>query len=224
MTPTRRRIGILGGSFDPAHVGHLSLARTAADHLGLGEVRWFPAGHPWQKMQGPQARQLAPAPHRAAMAEMLAAEDPRFMVDRREMEGEGPTYTSRTVRRLLREFPDADLFLILGQDQYARLDTWHAWRDLVVAVTLAVAPRAGAAVRPSPALAQVWHRLELLPMPRCEVSSTAIRAHLAAGGRAAELVPAMLTAPVAGYIDLNQLYRVPPFSSPHVPPHRAANS
>lgn len=194
------RIGLFGGSFDPPHAGHVQLARTALEHLALDELRWIPAGQPWQRQH-----RLADSAHRAAMVAAAIAGEPRFLLDERELRRSGPSYTLDTVRELQVERPDAQLYLLIGEDQYQRLPTWHAWRQLVGRVTLAVAGR-GAARRPPAALQDVRHQALRLPMPRMDVSATAIRAHLAAGRPAQALVPSMVPAEVARYIDRHHLY------------------
>lgn len=201
------KVGLFGGSFDPPHLGHLALARQARDQLALDELRWVPAGDPWQKAD----RRLAPAAQRLAMVEALIAGEPRMRVDDVETRRAGPSYTIDTVRALRAERPDATLVLVIGQDQYARLPTWHRWRELVDAVTLAVASRDGARVRPPDELASLAHRVEVLAMPPVAVSSTDVRAAAAAGADVRTLVGDA----VARYIDRHALYRGAP-----LPPHR----
>jgi nicotinate-nucleotide adenylyltransferase len=197
--PRPARIGLFGGSFDPPHRGHRALAETALQCLALDELRWLPAGQPWQKSD----RVLAAAEHRAAMVALAIAGEPRFVLDGRELHRAGPSYTIDSVRELAAERPGATLFLVIGQDQYARLHTWHAWRELLGLVTLAVAARDGQPPLPGPALMEQRHRIEVLPMPRIDVSATAIRDHAATGD-----VPDALVAPaVAGYIARHHLYR-----------------
>lgn len=202
-----RKIGLFGGSFDPVHRAHVALAHTALSHLQLDEIRWIPVGHPWQK-----TRQLAPAEHRVAMVRLATQHEPRFAVDTLEADRAGPSYTLDTVRALqnTESLTDASLvdrwFLILGQDQYANLHTWHDWPELTRRVTLAVASRAGQVPRPDPALASHPHRMVVLPMPEMAVSSTDIRARLACGDAAQTLVPAMVSNAVARYIEQHQLY------------------
>ncbi len=198
------RIGVFGGSFDPPQQAHLVLARAALEQLALDELRWLPAGRPWQKEHA-----LAAAEDRCAMLAAAMAGEPRFVLDRREILRAGPSYTIDTVRELQAERPGAALFVVIGQDQYARLDTWKDWPALLDAVTLAVAARDDAVVQPPAALAARAHRLCRLEMPPSAVSATLIRAHLAAGGRAEDLVPAMVPAEVARYIDTHRLYRQP---------------
>jgi nicotinate-nucleotide adenylyltransferase len=193
------RIGLFGGSFDPVHNGHLAVAQSALDHLKLDEVRWVPAARPWQKAD----RELTPAEHRAAMARLAVLVEERFRVDESELQRDGPSYTIDTVDALYARRPRAEVFLVIGQDQYARLHTWYEWRALLSRVTLAVAARDGTLGRPASQLLSVWHRVELLPMPEVEVSSTQVRAAVARGDDVRSMVPA----PVARYIELHGLYR-----------------
>ena len=202
-----RRIGLMGGSFDPVHRAHLALAHAALTHLALDEVRWIPAGQPWQK-----ARQLAPAADRLAMVRLATEHEPRYLVDTTELDQPGPSYTLDTVHSLLArlELQGAELFLIIGQDQYANLHTWHGWQALLGLVTLAVARRGTQLPQPSAELAAVPHRMVTLPMPPMTVSSTDIRARLSQGrpgeAVAQTLAPALVPEAVAGYIANHQLY------------------
>ncbi len=199
MIQSPARIGLFGGSFDPPHRGHRVLADVALHTLALDELRWIPAGAPWQK----SGRVLAPAEHRIAMVALAMAGEPRFRLDERELHRPGPSYTIDTVREALAEHPGAALYLVIGQDQYARLHTWHEWRELLGLVTLAVAARDGQTPVPGAPLMNHRHRIEVLPMPRIDVSATAIRDQAAVGGALDSLVAAA----VAGYIDRHQLYR-----------------
>jgi nicotinate-nucleotide adenylyltransferase len=192
-----KRIGLLGGSFDPPHDAHLALARSALEHLRLDEVRWLPAGLQWQKTQQP-----ATADDRKAMVALAIEGEPRFALDDRELRRAGPSYTIDTLRALQAE-EAAEWFWILGQDQYANLPTWHEWRELLRRVTFAVASRDGVAPTPSAALAAVPHRVVALPMPLIGVSATEIRRRAAAGLDIDDMVPAE----VARYIGLHRLYR-----------------
>lgn len=193
------RLGLLGGTFDPPHLGHLALARAARDQLALDELRWVPAGAPWQKA----GRVLAPAADRLAMVHALVDGEARMRVDDVEIRRVGPSYTVDTVLALRRERPDADLFLVVGQDQYARLHTWHRWRELLDAVTLAVAGREGAPPQAPAELAGVAHRMVAIDLPPVAVSSTAVRD---AAARGADL-RTHVGAAVAAYIERHHLYR-----------------
>jgi nicotinate-nucleotide adenylyltransferase len=202
-----RRIGLMGGSFDPVHQAHVALAHTALAHLHLDEVRWIPVGQPWQK-----ARQLASAADRLAMVRLATAHEPRFVVDDMEVARDGPSYTLDTVKAMAArpEGLGAEYFLIIGQDQFANLHTWHGWQELLSLVTLAVACRGDQKPQASATLQAVPHRWVLLPMPPMTVSSTDIRARLAQGrpgeNVAQTLAPALVSQAVAGYIANHQLY------------------
>ena len=196
-----RKIGLLGGSFDPPHLAHLALGRLATQQLALDELRWLPAGAPWQKA----GQQMAPAADRAAMLAALLHGEPGHVIDTRKLTRSGPTYTIDTVRELQAELPGADWFFILGQDQYGRFDTWRDWPELLQRLTLAVAARAGEAATPPAALAGVPHRVVLLPLPRQDIAASDIRRQLAAGVPATQLAP-LVGAAVASYIDHHQPY------------------
>ncbi|WP_245503458.1 nicotinate-nucleotide adenylyltransferase [Aquabacterium lacunae] len=201
MSLGARKLGLMGGSFDPVHQAHVALATTALQHLALEAVHWVPVGQPWQK-----TRQLAPAEHRLAMVRAATQHEPRFVVDDIELRRSGPSYTLDTVQALQVQHPQAQWRLIIGQDQYANLHTWHGWQDLLARVTLAVACRGDQRPQPSATLAAHPHRVEVLPMPPMNLSSTDIRARLARGERAQTLAPAMVSETVAGYIDNHHLY------------------
>lgn len=196
----------MGGSFDPVHVAHVALAESALQALQLDEVRWVPVGQPWQK-----ARQLAPAADRVAMVERAVAHEPRFTVDRIEVDRAGPSYTLETVQALQAAHPDvAEWCLVIGLDQYLNLPSWHGWQALLDRVTLAVATREGVQLSEQlvvpPELAAHPHRLHPLPMAPHAVSSTDIRSRLTRGETPESLVPTLLSEGVARYIANHQLY------------------
>ena len=210
MTPARlgqacaQRVGLLGGTFDPPHLAHLALAQCALTHLQLDRILWLPAGQPWQKAD----RYITPAEHRCAMVRLLMRGEPRFELDEREIHRLGPSTTIETVQELMAEQPHTCWYLILGQDQFARLDTWRQWQDLVGQVVLAVAPREGQPMQAAQALQELaerdstaWTAVQL-PLVRHPVSSSAVRAQCQAGADVSALVgPA-----VARYIDEHRLY------------------
>jgi len=196
---TAHRIGLFGGTFDPPHNAHIALARAALDALQLDAVRWIPAGQPWQK-----TRTITAAAHREAMVRLAMGSEPRFVLERCELERSGPSYTLDTVRALRSALPEAQWFLLIGQDQYAGLHTWQGWRELLGLVTLAVANRPGEAPGPHADVRALPHRA--VPLPMMDIASTDIRTRVAAGQGIDALVPAG----VARYIDLHHLYRSPP--------------
>jgi nicotinate-nucleotide adenylyltransferase len=213
--PEPRRIGLFGGSFDPVHVGHRRLAECALQQLGLDELRWVVAGQPWQK-----ARLLAPAEDRAAMVALAIAGEPRFRLERCELDRAGPSLMIETVEQLQADAcaerpgePPVRWFLLIGQDQYANLSTWRRWRDLVARVELVVAARDGQRPQPSAELAALPHRLHRLAMPEVPVSSTSLRAALQSGTPPSSLVPQGLDAAVASYLAARGLYHSTPARS-----------
>lgn len=195
------KTGLFGGSFDPVHLAHLSLARCALDQLQLDRLLWLPAGRPWQKT----GRGLASPEHRRAMVALMIADEPRFAVDDSELERDGASYTIDTVRARLAQHPGEEVFLLIGQDQYARLHTWREWQALLGLVTLAVAARADAAIAPSAEVAAVPHRMLPVAMPPSVISSTAVRD---AASRGTDIRP-MVGDAVAGYIAQHRLYGAP---------------
>lgn len=209
---SRRRVGVLGGTFDPIHIGHLALARAARDALALDEVIIMPSGQSWQK-NGVRASALA----RADMARLAVAMERGLRVDDRETRRHGATYTVDTLAELRAELgPDVALVLLLGSDQLLNLPTWHRWRDLLGFAHIACTQRERVAIANLPAAVDELvtrcggQRLADAPagsiaffqMPTVPVSATALRAQLAAGARPAELVPSA----VLDYIDSHHLY------------------
>jgi nicotinate-nucleotide adenylyltransferase len=198
LTPPVRKIGLFGGTFDPPHKAHVALATLALRELALDELRWIPAGEPWQK-----ARIITPAAHREAMVRLAMGEEPRFALERCEILRRGPSYTLDTVRAMQAAEPGALWFLIIGQDQYAGLHTWRDWRELLGLVTLAVANRPGPPQAPHADVLAFSHRA--VPLPMLDIASTDIRARVAAGQDISSLVPDG----VARYIEAHHLYQRP---------------
>ena len=219
----RPRIGLLGGSFDPFHVGHLALGQAAGVALGLDQMRVIPTGDSWQKSGVGQAPTAAR--HRLAMARLAVAALPTasretclWSVDDLEIRRNGPTYTIDTLARLReREGPASALVLILGSDQFRNLASWHRWSELIDYAHLAItqreqvpltglpepietllAQRGAEALPAAPAGSVVYFR-----MPAVPVSATRLRADLTAG----RPVDGLLPAGVAHYIEQHHLYR-----------------
>lgn len=182
---------VLGGTFDPVHDAHLRLARAALDALHPGKLLWVPTGAP-----GYRNAPVASAADRVAMLRLALAGEPRYAIDERELAPGASGYTYDTLRALRAELPGGTpLVLLIGADQYAAIETWHRWRELLAEFRVAVAARPG------------WNppdgRVETFAMPPSEVSASAIRARLAAG----EDVSGLLPPPVLDYILANRLYR-----------------
>lgn len=217
---TVRRAGLFGGSFDPVHRAHVALADSALNALKLEEVRWVPAGQPWQK-----TRPMTDAVHREAMLRLATAHEPRFVLDRIELERSGPSYTLDTVRALKAAHPGTEWHLLIGHDQHAGLHTWHGWQELLEMVVLAVANRPGSAGAGTPSSAGAGtpgsagagtpravhpevlrHGFQAVPLPLLNISATQVRA-LAAQGATIEALATLVPTEVAGYIYHHGLYR-----------------
>ncbi len=143
-TPRRlQRIGLLGGSFDPVHVGHLAVARAACRRFHLDEVHFIPAGRPPHKPR----QELAPFPHRYAMVALACAENAHFVPSLAEAgadySGRQPHYTIETVRRYRREYPHARLYFIAGVDAFLEIPTWKEYERLLGLCDFIVASRPG---------------------------------------------------------------------------------
>jgi nicotinate-nucleotide adenylyltransferase len=170
-----QRIGLLGGSFDPPHLAHRALAELALEHLNLDRLKVLPAGQPWQKA----GRQLAGADDRLALCQLAFAGNSGIDLDDRELRRSGPTYTIDTVLELQHEAATRGeavrWVLIMGEDQWSRIHTWHRWQDLAGLVEVAVAHRAGhPPLSASPGDNSRFHVVRI-PLPDWPLSSTDIR-------------------------------------------------
>ncbi|MET0382225.1 MAG: nicotinate (nicotinamide) nucleotide adenylyltransferase [Burkholderiaceae bacterium] len=194
-----RDAGLFGGSFDPPHLAHRALADAALAQLELDELLWMPARRSPHKMD----RDPAPDADRVAMLRALTAGEPRFAIDERELRRAGPSFTIDTLRALRAERPGTRWWLLIGQDQYARFDTWRDWRGILALAAVAVAARDGETVRAAPALAACAHELRIVEMPALPHASATVRARAAAGRD----VTALVGVPVARYIADHRLYR-----------------
>jgi nicotinate-nucleotide adenylyltransferase len=186
------RLGILGGTFDPIHLGHLVLGEAAREQLGLDSVLFVPAGVQWRK----SGREIAPAAHRVAMVRLATGDNPAFEVSTLEVDRPGPSYTADTLEALQQERRGSDLFLILGRDAYEDLPDWVRPDRIRELATVVVAARNGEGLDVEPPVVRV-------EMPVVDVSATGIRERVAAGRSVRYLVPA----PVEAYIREHGLYR-----------------
>jgi nicotinate-nucleotide adenylyltransferase len=205
-----RRIGVMGGTFDPIHHGHLVAAAEARWQFDLDSVVFVPTGQPWQKPVG-----VSPAEDRYQMTMLAIASNPTFSVSRLEIDHEGPTYTVDTLRRLsAQQDENTRLFFITGADAVLQILTWKE-PDQVLALAEFIA-----ATRPSFDLDRlVSHvpgatgRVHPMEIPALAISSSDIRARVARGAPIQYLVPDG----VARYIQEHALYRVSPGPDPTVP-------
>ncbi len=197
------RLGILGGTFDPVHRGHLALARAARDELGLNEVLFLPAGQPWRKA----GRTIAPHEQRLAMLRRALEGEPAFRVSTMELERPGASYTADTLETLTAARPGDEVVFILGEDALRDLPNWARPERILELAELAVARRADAspggleeAERRLPGLGK---RIVWLKMPVVAVSATEIRERVRGGQPIGDMVPAAVEA----YIRAQGLYR-----------------
>jgi len=185
-----RRIGILGGTFDPVHNAHLAIARAALRALGLQQILWLPTGTPPYR-----AAPAAAAAHRVAMLRLAIAGEPRYAVDERELRPDASGYTYDSLVALKAENPDAEFTLLMGADQNAKRETWHRWTDIEKLCDVAVFARPGSNLNVGA------KAVDMTPLP---ISASEIRARITRG----EDVSAMLPAAVLGYIEKKELYSV----------------
>ncbi|MGB9430509.1 MAG: nicotinate-nucleotide adenylyltransferase [Gammaproteobacteria bacterium] len=195
-----RKIGIFGGSFDPIHYGHLRPALEILDALSLDEIRFIPAGLPPHR-----GAPVAAASLRLEMVQAAVVSEPRFRVDDREMRRTAPSYSVDTLAELRREFPQAALMLIVGMDAFLGFPGWHEWQSIFDLANVVVAHRPGWMWQSSGALFEAVRRRQaesvkeianvsagrilLQPVTQLEISSTQVRAAIAAGGDPRYLMP-----------------------------------
>jgi nicotinate-nucleotide adenylyltransferase len=184
-----RRVGILGGTFDPVHNAHLAIARAALAQLRLDKILWMPTGAPAYR-----AVPVAPAADRVAMLGLALGDEPRYAIDERELRPGATGFTFDSVSALKKEDPATGLVLLMGADQYERRGTWHRWPDIESLCEIAVV------ARPGSTLDGKAKALQLAPMA---ISASDIRARIGRG----KDVSAMLPARVLAYIRQKGLYR-----------------
>jgi nicotinate-nucleotide adenylyltransferase len=197
------KLGILGGTFDPIHLGHLILAQASADHLGLDQVLFAPAGVQPLKRD----RRTSPAADRVAMVEAAIAGNPRFALSRVDVDHPGLSYTVETLDRLRAAWgPDAMFWFIIGLDSLANLLAWRDPGGILARARLAVASRPGVSIdlpALTAALPQLPTQIDRVPAPLIAISASDLRARVAAGHSVRYFVPDA----VAAYIATHRLYR-----------------
>jgi nicotinate-nucleotide adenylyltransferase len=199
MTPADgrpRRLGVMGGTFDPIHHGHLVAASEVQSVFDLDEVVFVPTGQPWQK----DDREVSPAELRYLMTVVATASNPRFTVSRVDVDRPGPTYTIDTLRDLHRQYPDADLFFITGADALAQILSWKAVDELFELARFVGVNRPGHELSGDGLPAE---RVSLMEVPAMAISSTACRERVRAGEPVWYLVPDGVVQFIAKY----RLYR-----------------
>ncbi len=198
MTTERTpRIGVMGGTFDPIHHGHLVAASEVAQSFDLDEVVFVPTGQPWQKQK------VSPSEHRYLMTVIATASNPRFTVSRVDIDRTGPTYTIDTLRDLKAQRPDAELFFITGADAIAQILGWRDHAELWELAHFVAVSRPGHVLSTDGLPSEVVSQLEV---PALAISSTDCRARVHAELPVWYLVPDG----VVQYIAKHHLYRSTP--------------
>ncbi|MEA9986850.1 MULTISPECIES: nicotinate-nucleotide adenylyltransferase [Subtercola] len=192
--PRRPRIGIMGGTFDPIHHGHLVAASEVAQFFDLDTVLFVPTGQPWQKTTATEAE------HRYLMTVIATASNPRFTVSRVDIDRDGPTYTIDTLRDLKAANPDADLFFISGADAIAQILGWKDSTELWSLAHFVAVSRPGHTLAIS---ALPRQDVSYLEVPALAISSTDCRGRVGRGFPVWYLVPDG----VVQYITKHHLYR-----------------
>jgi nicotinate-nucleotide adenylyltransferase len=190
----RPRIGVMGGTFDPIHNGHLVAASEVRQHFGLDEVLFVPTGQPYQK------RDVSEAEHRYLMTVIATASNPDFTVSRVDIDRGGPTYTIDTLRELRAARPDAELFFISGADAVAQILEWKDARELFSLAHFVAVSRPG---HPLTVSGLPEEHVSLLEVPALAISSTDCRNRVSRGFPVWYLVPDG----VVQYISKYHLYR-----------------
>ena len=197
------KLGVLGGTFDPVHNGHLAIAWEVRERLALDEVLFVPAGCPWLKA----ARPVSPAEHRVRMLRLALEGETHFRLSTLEIDRGGPTYTVDTIRELKQGLVRDELYFILGADSLSELPKWRQPEAIIRLCTLVAVPRPGYAFPDLAAMEKaipgIGRRVILLDAPNIDISATEIRDRLARGASIGDLVPG----PVADYIREHGLYR-----------------
>lgn len=180
----RRRIGILGGTFDPIHLGHLITAQEVVLHCGLERMVFVPSARPPHK----NGRPMTDARHRFEMTALGIEPHPRFELSAVELERPGTSYTVDTVKQMQALYgPEAALYFLIGTDNVHEMWTWRNPEEILDLCTVVVATRSG--FEPDPADRPLTDRMRFVLTPSIEISSTEIRARVAAGKPIAYWVP-----------------------------------
>ncbi|PBJ66470.1 nicotinic acid mononucleotide adenylyltransferase [Mycobacterium avium subsp. hominissuis] len=205
MQKQLRRLGVMGGTFDPIHYGHLVAASEVADLFGLDQVVFVPSGQPWQK-----DRHVSAAEDRYLMTVIATASNPRFSVSRVDIDRAGPTYTRDTLRDLHALNPDSELFFVTGADALASILSWQGWETLFELAHFVGVSRPGYELRREHITGVLGElpddALTLVEIPALAISSTDCRQ------RAAQRRPLWYLMPdgVVQYVSKRRLYRSEP--------------
>jgi nicotinate-nucleotide adenylyltransferase len=183
---SRPRIGVMGGTFDPIHHGHLVAASEVAAWFDLDEVVFVPTGQPWQKSD----REVSPAEHRYLMTVIATASNPRFTASRIDIDRPGPTYTVDTLRDLRgQRGPEVDLYFITGADALDQILSWHDVDEMFTLAHFVGCTRPGVKIELGHLTELPGDRLTIVEVPALAISSTECRARVAEGDPIWYLVP-----------------------------------
>lgn len=201
--PERPRLGVLGGTFDPIHIGHLLLAQEAAKLMGLDRVYFVPAGQPPHKSDQP----ISTASHRVVMARLATSSNPLFGVSELDTDDESPSFTVELMQRLQARLPlRADIYFLMGLDSLHDLPTWHNPEWLLENCNLVAMYRPDVRIdwkALQDALPNVREKVKVLEMPGLDVSGLNVRARFMDG----QPVRYLLTPEVIAYIRTHELYQ-----------------
>ena len=190
-----RRVGVMGGTFDPIHHGHLVAASEVQAWFDLDEVLFVPTGDPWQKSQ----RGVSPAEHRYLMTVIATAANPRFTVSRVDIDRTGPTYTIDTLRDLRAQLPDAELYFITGVDALAEIFTWRDAEELFALAKFVGCTRPGYTMDDAALATIPSDRVTIVEIPALAISSTDCRKRKQRGEPVWYLVPDGVVQYIAKY-------------------------
>ncbi|MBZ8178339.1 nicotinate-nucleotide adenylyltransferase [Corynebacterium poyangense] len=194
-----QRIGVMGGTFDPIHHGHLVAASEVASRFQLDDVIFVPTGQPWQK----SGREVTPAEDRYLMTVIATASNPRFSVSRVDIDRPGATYTIDTLHDLRKKYPQAELYFITGADALRNIVTWRDWEKMFQLAHFVGVTRPGYELHADIIPEVHRERVKLVDIPAMAISSTDCRRRAATGRPVWYLVPDG----VVQYIAKRGLYR-----------------
>jgi nicotinate-nucleotide adenylyltransferase len=195
---SKAKIGVFGGTFDPVHFGHLRTALDVLEYLGLDQMRLVPCAEPPHRN-----KPIASASERRIMLELGIKNHPNLVVDDRELDRDGPSYSVDTLLSLREELPDNPLFLLMGTDTFATLPSWSRWQQLFDLAHIVVMQRPGEVLQLKGELAEFYHQKQagpedielpagkvwLVPVTQMAISATTIRASLMTGRDVRYLLP-----------------------------------
>jgi nicotinate-nucleotide adenylyltransferase len=199
-----KSLGIMGGTFDPIHYGHLIAAEFSRYEFKLDQVVFMPAAHPPHK----EIKSVLNSKHRYEMVKQAIAHNPAFTISDLEMKRAGKSYTIDTLQYFLEHYPDTEIFFIMGADSLLMMDTWKDYKELAEIGSFIVVTRPGYIIKRSdPALQNLppvlWEHLHFLPIPGLDISSSDIRERVATNRPVKYLLPLE----VEQYIIAKGLYR-----------------